>query len=106
MAFEHKAGTATLFRNDKKIAGDNLPDYKGEGKDMAGNPFEIAGWIRQGKEGSKFLSIKISAPFAPSGPAPQPATTARTSNASQVPFPVDDVTSHAEGIPDGSDLPF
>lgn len=43
---------------------------------------------------------------APSGPAPQPATTARTSNASQVPFPVDDVTSHAEGIPDGSDLPF
>jgi hypothetical protein len=54
MAFEHKPGTFSLFKNDK---GDNdkRPDYRGEGKDMAGRDIEVAAWLREGGKG-KFLS--------------------------------------------------
>lgn len=59
MAYEHKPGTFTLFRNDK---GDNekRPDYRGEGLDMAGNAIELACWLKGGGEGkAKFLSCTM-----------------------------------------------
>jgi hypothetical protein len=54
MAFEHKPGTFSLFKNDK---GDNekRPDYRGEGKDMLGNDIEVAAWLRDGPKG-KYMS--------------------------------------------------
>lgn len=64
MAYEHNPGTATLFRNKDKKAGDNLPDYKGEGKDEQGNSIELAGWVKESKKeaGQKYLFVKISQP--------------------------------------------
>lgn len=58
MAFEHKPGTFTLFKNTHKKQ-DNHPDYRGEGKDAAGNPIEVAAWIKEGSNGGKFMSCKF-----------------------------------------------
>jgi len=54
MAFEHKPGSFSLFRNEHKKAG-NHPDYKGEGKDLDGKPIEVAAWTKKGAKGD-FLS--------------------------------------------------
>lgn len=66
MAYEHKPGSFTLFKNDK---GDNdrRPDYRGEGKDEAGNDIEVAGWIRKSDKGS-FLSCTMKAKQAAQKP--------------------------------------
>ncbi len=57
--YTHKPGTFSLFKNDK---GDNdkRPDYRGEGKDMAGNDIEVAAWIKEGGKG-KFMSCTFKA---------------------------------------------
>ena len=57
MAYEHKPGTFTLFKNDK---GDNdkRPDYRGEGKDEAGNPIEVAAWLQSGPKG-KYMACTM-----------------------------------------------
>lgn len=54
MAYEHKPGTFSLFKNDKK-GNDKAPDYRGEGKDTEGNPIEVAAWLQDGSKG-KFMS--------------------------------------------------
>ena len=58
MAFAHQPGQFSLFKNDKKEAGDKRPDYKGDGADMDGNPIEVAAWIKQGAKG-KFMSCRF-----------------------------------------------
>lgn len=73
MAYEHKAGTFSLFKNDK---GDNesRPDYKGEGKDLDGKAIEVAAWLKDGGRG-KFMSctlkLKGEAPAIRQQAAPQ-----------------------------------
>ena len=57
MAFEHKPGTFSLFKNDRKTA-DNHPDYRGEGKDLQGHSIEVAAWLKQGTKG-KFMSCSF-----------------------------------------------
>jgi hypothetical protein len=54
MAYDHKPGTFTLFKNDKKTA-DNHPDYRGPGKDEEGNEIEVAARLKDGNKG-KFMS--------------------------------------------------
>jgi hypothetical protein len=60
MAYEHRPGSFSLFKNDK---GDNdkRPDYKGSGKDLAGVDIQVSAWLRDGKgEGAaRWLSCKI-----------------------------------------------
>jgi len=68
--FDNK-NTWVLFKNDK---GDNekRPDYTGTKVDANGVEHRIAGWIRESKTGSKFISgtrqLKEDAPQA-SAPA-------------------------------------
>lgn len=67
MAYEHKPGSFSLFPNDK---GDNdkRPDWRGEGKDLAGNPIEVAAWTRQSSKGD-FLSCTFKIKEAKPEPA-------------------------------------
>lgn len=59
MAFEHKEGYGALFKElEKKSA--NGPDYRGNVM-VAGQVYELAGWIKQGAKGS-FLSLKAQLP--------------------------------------------
>lgn len=45
-----------LFRNRKKQAGDNRPDYTGR-INVDGVDAFISGWIKESRAGDKFLSI-------------------------------------------------
>ncbi len=57
MSFEYKPGTFSLFKNEKRTA-DNQPNYRGEGKDLEGNPIEVAAWLKEGSKG-KFMSCSF-----------------------------------------------
>lgn len=74
--------SGVLFKNNKKDS-DKHPDYTGK-IDVNGKELQIAAWIRDSKNGTKFMSLKVSeprdfdqrpaneqpAPQAPSGDAP------------------------------------
>ena len=50
-----------IFKNDHKKE-DKHPDYKGKGN-FNGNDFEVALWVKTGKDGKKFFSAKFSPPY-------------------------------------------
>lgn len=72
MAYEPKDGNGALFKNDK---GDNdkRPDYRGNLM-VGGVLYELAGWIKQGKNGPMMsLAAKPKEDRPQQGPAvPQP----------------------------------
>lgn len=51
--------SGVFFKNEKK--SEKAPDYKGK-LNVNGKEFEIAGWVREGKNG-KFISLKVSEPY-------------------------------------------
>ncbi len=57
MAYEHKPGSFSLFKNDRKEK-DSHPDYKGDGMDLEGNPVWVSAWLKDGAKG-KFMSCQI-----------------------------------------------
>lgn len=57
MAWEPKAGSLSLFKNDRKEK-DSHPDYKGDGLDLNGNAVWVSAWIKEGKSG-KFMSLSL-----------------------------------------------
>lgn len=67
MAFEHREGSGSLFKNEKKTS-ENHPDYQGEIM-ISGNIFQLAAWIKPTKSGGKFMSLsaKVKAPVATLG---------------------------------------
>ena len=56
---ENKNNSGVLFRNDKKIAGSNQPDYTGN-ITIDGERKRLAAWIKESQAGNKFMSIQIS----------------------------------------------
>ena len=50
--------SGALFKNDK---GDNpkRPDYKGRYTDGDGNEFWVSSWLKDTKDGKKFLSLSM-----------------------------------------------
>jgi len=65
MAYEQKPNTGTLFRNDKKPEGSSQPDYRGS-VNVEGHEYELAAWIKDGKNG-KFMSLSLKEPYQKSG---------------------------------------
>lgn len=61
MAYEHRPGQISLFRNDFK-KDDRHPDWKGRGKDLNGKDIEVAAWTKRDGNGNTFLSVQISLP--------------------------------------------
>ena len=43
-----------FFKNTRKPEGSAQPDYRGK-LNVEGTEYELAGWIREAKNGSKFL---------------------------------------------------
>jgi len=56
MSYEHKEGSGSLFKNDRK-AHDAQPDYKGDAM-IDGKQVWLSAWIKQGAKG-KFMSLSI-----------------------------------------------
>jgi hypothetical protein len=73
MAFEHKPGSFSLFKNDRKEK-DTHPDYKGEGMSLYGEPIWVSAWIKRTERGT-FMSCSITLKEAK--PAAKPASQAR-----------------------------
>lgn len=73
MAFEHKPGSFSLFKNDKG-GNDQRPDYRGEGKDLDGNAIELAAWIRRVEGKTPFMACTFKLKGEPAAkPAAKPA---------------------------------
>lgn len=87
MAYEHKAGSFSLFPNDQK-GNDKAPDYKGHGKDLAGNDVEVAAWEKSGSKGGTFLSCTIQSKDArrTERPAQQQTKPTRKDDDDSIPF--------------------
>ena len=57
MSYEHKPGSFSLFKNDKK-GNEKAPDYRGPGKGLDGSEIEVAAWLKDGAKG-KFMSCSF-----------------------------------------------
>ena len=64
MAYTHKPGHGSLFRHDKKTK-DTQPDYKGAITLLDGSTVQIAGWVSQKADGSKYLALKAGEVLPP-----------------------------------------
>jgi len=71
MAFEHRPGSFSLFKNDQK-GNEKAPNYKGNGMDMDGNMVSVSAWLKEGSSG-KFLSCKMEPMRPKQDDAPKPA---------------------------------
>ena len=59
MAYEHKEGQGSLFKNDKQ--NDRQPDLKGTIM-IGGKTYEIAAWNRTSQNGRQYISLQASLP--------------------------------------------
>jgi uncharacterized protein (DUF736 family) len=50
-------GAGALFKNDRKEKATH-PDYRGD-VTILGEKYLLAGWIKETKKGSKYLSISV-----------------------------------------------
>jgi uncharacterized protein (DUF736 family) len=58
---EQKNNSGALFKNDKK-ANEKAPDYKGKCV-VDGVEKEVAAWVKEAKNGNKYLSLQFSEPY-------------------------------------------
>ena len=58
--YEHKENSGSIFRNDRKEK-ETHPDYKGTCL-VNGVKMEIAAWIKERNDGSKFMSLSFQEP--------------------------------------------
>ena len=58
MAFEQKDNTGALFKNERKEG--KGPDYKGD-ITVDGTAYWIAGWLKESKNGKKYMSLAVTA---------------------------------------------
>ena len=58
MAEFDKSMTGILFKNDQK-GNEKAPLYKGD-ITVGGTTYDLAAWVKDGKNGSKFMSLKVS----------------------------------------------
>ena len=78
MPYEQRDNSGTLFINDRKTdKNSKLPDRKGDAI-INGQPMWISGWLKDGKNGTQFLSLS----FTPKEEGGNTRETKPTSNAS------------------------
>lgn len=99
MAYEHKEGQGSLFKNEKQ--NDRQPDMKGTVM-IKGVLYEVAAWNRTSQSGREYVSLQVSersGDSQQSRPAPAPV------QYSPVPPPTE-VPPMNEYEPQEEDLPF
>ena len=112
MAYEHKEGQGSLFKNDKQ--NDRQPDLKGTIM-IKGVLYNVSGWNRTSQGGREYISLQAEEKSnenryqRPAQPAPsyQPTTSYQPAPSYQPPVAppptMDDMPSFVE---DDGDLPF
>lgn len=98
MAYEHKEGQGSLFKNEKQ--NDRQPDFKGTIL-INGTTYEIAAWGRTSQKGEQYFSLQASLPRERS--AARPSQPAMPHNDTP---PVEPSYSTSHISEDDEDLPF
>lgn len=96
MAYEHKEGQGSLFKNEK--ANDRQPDFKGTIV-IGGVTYEVAAWEKTSQRGTKFLSLQASLPRERAEQQPQQPVY-------QAPIPQPQYADEFPVAPEYEDLPF
>jgi len=65
------SGTLNIANNKKK---DNAPDMFGSATDRDGQEMDLSCWVKQDKNGNKFLSCNMQEPYKDGGAEPVPET--------------------------------
>jgi uncharacterized protein (DUF736 family) len=86
MGHEPKDGQGALFKNDRKEKPAH-PDYRGD-LQVEGINFKLAGWIKETRDGRKFLSISAMPKEAtrPIAQAPAQSQTTRQELRDEIPW--------------------
>jgi uncharacterized protein (DUF736 family) len=69
VSYQQKDGTGALFKNDKD-GNEKRPDYKGT-ITINGEELDIAGWLRESKNGTKYMSLMAKPKQERAAPKPQ-----------------------------------
>ena len=77
--------SGALFKNDK---GDNekRPDYKGSFTDAEGREFWVSSWLKETKDGKKYLSLSMQPKEAKTTKATAQTVSATSSTDDDLPF--------------------
>jgi hypothetical protein len=70
MAFEQRENSGVLFKNRRKEKP-NQPDYTGN-VNIGGEVLNLSAWIKEDKNGGKFLSLAVSKDGQRRAPADTP----------------------------------
>jgi uncharacterized protein (DUF736 family) len=81
---EQKNNTGAIFKNDYKKT-EQHPDYKGKAM-IDGNAKDVSAWLNESKNGTKYLSIKFSEPWAAEAEAEYPKQNLQDLPDSGLPF--------------------
>lgn len=69
MAYEEKAGTGAIFKNNK--LKDTHPDYRGSIITPSGEKLDVSLWVKEAKSGTKYFFVSVQEPFKKeSAPSP------------------------------------
>jgi uncharacterized protein (DUF736 family) len=77
--------SGALFKNDK---GDNpkRPDYKGFYTDAEGREFWVSSWLKESKDGKKFLSLSMQPKETAHTPKKEFASAEKEDTSGDLPF--------------------
>jgi len=56
--YKQNDNNGVLFRNNRKQEGSKQPDYNGNAT-VGGVEMDISAWVKEGKNGGKFLSLSF-----------------------------------------------
>lgn len=59
MSYEKRPGDLAVFKNSRKVEGDNKPHYEISGLGLDGLPIKGALWLKEDRNGKKFMAGKI-----------------------------------------------
>ena len=103
MAYEHRDGQGSMFRNEKQ--NERQPDYRGTIV-INGTTYEIAGWERTSKRGSSYISLQASLPRERDGQDARPHQQYQPhSNYMQPAPPIIQPAPEAAPMPSVEDMP-
>jgi hypothetical protein len=87
MAYEHKPGDGSIFRNSRKDPNSKQPDYDGSFIDpVTKEKRRIALWIRDSSNGTKFFSVKVQTDERNNKQQEKPSATRTDTDDSDLPF--------------------
>ena len=82
--------SGTLGKNQRQRPNTKDPGYSGA-CEIEGVDYWISGWVKDGREGSKFFSLAFKRKDAPKTPAPAPAAPAASATPEAAPYEDEEV---------------